>query len=78
MSNIKIAKAPTKKIARRCALALNEAFCSNGFVNQGKYIIDTEGRIAFHNKFRAFIIEKPEGVMEKILEYSIIENSNGN
>ena len=75
MSNIKLAKAPTKKIAKRCATALNEAFCSK-FVNQGKYIIDTEGRIAFHNKFRAFIIKKPENVMEKILEYSIIENSN--
>ena len=57
MRNIRLAKASTKKIAKRCALSLNGAFCSNGFVNKGKYIIDTEGRIAFHNKFRAFIIE---------------------
>ena len=55
MSNIKLAKAPTKKIAKRCATALNEAFCSDGFVSQGKHIIDKENFIAFHDEYMTFI-----------------------
>ena len=50
----KLAKAPSKRIAKRCVTALNKAFCSE-FVNQGKYIIDTYERIAFHDEYRAFI-----------------------
>ena len=50
-----LAKAPSKKIAKRCVIALNEAFCSDGFVSQGKYIIDTYERIAFHDEYITFI-----------------------
>ena len=50
-----LAKAPSKKIAKRCVTALNKAFCSDGFVNQGKYIIDKENFIAFHEEYRIFI-----------------------
>jgi len=55
MSDIKLAKAPSKKIAKRCATALNEAFWSDGFVSQGKYIIDTYKRIAYHDEYSTFI-----------------------